>query len=108
MLNDIRIWFMDNIWTPLTYREKTPVIVMTGEELIAARQRFNLTSVAMAKILAVPVAIYRSYELNGLIAPHETQGSVYTLVKIMIYALDNIETSKRVLKDLGYKGLAGK
>ena len=101
---NVRINFIDNVWWPLFGKEKKPNIKMTSENLISTRKEFGLTPKQMAKMLGVSPMQYKGFEKTGLLAPHETQGSIICIIKVIKSILDQNAENKTILDELGYKG----
>ncbi len=97
MFSMIRIWFADNVWSKLYQPIELPKIVMSGTALKARREQLGLSIKSMAKILCVDVTVYKAWELNGLRAPHDTEGPASRLVEILIM-------TKETQEILGYNG----
>ena len=101
---NVRIRFIDNVWWPLIGREREPKMEMDGVVLKAHRVTFGLTPQQMADMFQVSLKEYKRWERNGLLSPHDTQGPVICLIRIMQMAIKEINDNKRILEQLGYRG----
>jgi len=101
----IIIGFQDNIWWPLFGKEIEPKIEMEGDTLKAHRITFGLTPQQMATMFDVSLKEYKQWEKNGLLAPHDTQGPVMVMIKVIQNLRKEINENKRILEiEFGYKG----
>lgn len=101
---NVRINFIDNVWWPLFGKEEAPTIKMTAIQLGFARLGMGLSQSQMAKMLCVTKTEYQRYEKDGLLAPHETQGSIICIIRIIESLRKQNQEHKDMLDMLGYNG----
>lgn len=101
---NVRIRFIDEIWTPLFPPDETPKLKMSGALLKFHRQNFGLTPKAMATMLHVSVSQYKQWEINGLHGPHDTEGPASVIVRVIVNILEEMKDKKEMLDIFGYKG----
>ena len=101
---NVRIRFIDNVWWPLFGKEREPKIEMEGVVLKAHRITFGLTTKQMADMFQVRERDYILWEKEGLLSPHDQQGPIICMIRLMALAIKEINDNKRILAQLGYKG----
>jgi hypothetical protein len=100
---NIRIAFIDKVWTPLFPPDETQRLLMSAEELKRHKTRFSLNSVQMAKMLSVPTNKFKEWEKNGIHGPGD-DGPASVFIRLIAKILDERSEQKNILDSLGYCG----
>jgi len=104
---NVRIAFIDKVWTPLFPPDETPRLILTAEELHNHKKRFGMGSRQMAKMLDVTVAKFREWEEKGIYGPGD-DGPPAMMIKVIAKILDDRKECDELLDSIGYTGSRGK